>query len=159
QTWAVIIGINAYPERPLRGCVADALLMNEFLTKELGVPKDRIQCLLGPTERGSYNNSLIPSRINIVNTLLSLTTNSKIAYGDNIIIYFSGYRSTYYRHDWYGSYSLTGSVPVKALCPMDRHTLDPNGDRIPDISDREINTILTEISRVKGHRITLIQDC
>ncbi len=129
--------------------------MNEFLTEELGVPKDRIQCLLGPTEHGSYNNSLIPSRINIVNTLLSLTTNSEIVYGDNIIIYFSGYRTSYYIQDYYRSYSLTGSVPVKALCPMDRHTLDLNGDRISDISDREINTTLTEISRVKGHRITL----
>ncbi|KAK0227262.1 hypothetical protein EDD85DRAFT_750788, partial [Armillaria nabsnona] len=166
--WAVIIGIDAYDFSPLRGSVADALLMTEFLTKNLGVPKHRTQCLFGFSRHKSCRDSLIPSRVNIVNTLLSLTTNSEIACGDNIVIYFSGHGSTYYCDEYYDSdpsggdeqqVFVAGAGSIEALCPMDRNTLDVNGAPIPDISDREINTILTQISRVKGHRITFILDC
>ncbi len=48
---------------------------------------------------------------------------------------------------------------IETLCPIDRDTLDANGVLIPDISDRELNTLLTQISREKGHRITVILDC
>ncbi len=41
---------------------------------------------------------------------------------------------------------------------MDR-TATGTDSSVPDISDREINTILTEISRTKGSHITFILDC
>ncbi len=42
---------------------------------------------------------------------------------------------------------------------MDRTSSSGTDDSIPDISDREINTILTEISRTKGSHITFNLDC
>ncbi len=42
---------------------------------------------------------------------------------------------------------------------MDRDTIDSNGIPIPDISDWELDTILSILSRTKGHRITVILDC
>ncbi len=48
---------------------------------------------------------------------------------------------------------------VEALCPMDRDTLDSSGAIIPDITDRELNAILKQISYAKGNRITFILDC
>ncbi|SJL17896.1 uncharacterized protein ARMOST_21463 [Armillaria ostoyae] len=48
---------------------------------------------------------------------------------------------------------------IETLCPIDRDKLDANGVPIPDISDCELNTLLTLISREKGHRITVILDC
>lgn len=48
---------------------------------------------------------------------------------------------------------------IEALCPMDRGMNGMQGGIVPDISDREINAILAQISAVKGHRITVILDC
>ncbi|PBK90972.1 hypothetical protein ARMGADRAFT_872604, partial [Armillaria gallica] len=154
--WAVLIGIDAYKTYPLCGCVSDALTMENYLINDLGVPKERIQRLLGPTEHGSLNNFSVPSRTNIVSSLLNIVQNPEIEVGDNVIIYFSGHGTSYSPSD-VGFDAETGSI--EALCPIDRGDLDANDIPIPDISDREINAILTEISRSKGHHITFILDC
>ncbi|KAK0227168.1 hypothetical protein EDD85DRAFT_958400 [Armillaria nabsnona] len=73
--WAVLIDIDAYERNPLRGC--------GFLIDDLGVPKGHIQCLLGP-ENPISENSLTPSRANIVDVLYSLIGNPEIKRGDNI---------------------------------------------------------------------------
>ncbi|KAK0431471.1 hypothetical protein EV421DRAFT_168080 [Armillaria borealis] len=41
--WAVIIGIDAYEYCSLHVCVSDVLFMGRYLTKDLGVPKGRIE--------------------------------------------------------------------------------------------------------------------
>ncbi|KAK0505449.1 hypothetical protein EDD18DRAFT_1326539 [Armillaria luteobubalina] len=48
---------------------------------------------------------------------------------------------------------------VEVLCPIDRHPSDADEVAVPDISDREFNCIINEVSRVKGHRTTAILDC
>ncbi|KAK0227323.1 peptidase C14, caspase domain-containing protein [Armillaria nabsnona] len=176
--WAVIIGINAYPSCPLRGCMSDVKKMEEFLTKDLGMPEGHIQCLLSPIpippdpsdstrlciepeERRIVGGVTSPIRENTVNTLLSLSTNPQILPNDNIVIYFSGHGSSYdlkasglFKAD---DISAVGSIGT--LCPVDRSASDATDLCIPDISDRELNNILAEISRTKGNHITLILDC
>ncbi|KAK0213453.1 hypothetical protein DFS33DRAFT_1226655, partial [Desarmillaria ectypa] len=100
------------------------------------------------------------TRANIIHTLLRISADTRINKGDNIVIYFSGHGSKYLCSD-YPHYrgTIAGKGTIEALCHIDRDTLDKNGITIPDISDREINTILSEISRTKGHRITFILDC
>ncbi|SJL12686.1 uncharacterized protein ARMOST_16117 [Armillaria ostoyae] len=102
----------------------------------------------------------IPTRANIIDTLLSLSTNSEIENGDNIIIYFAGHGSIYFCSEYppYEGTSVADRGSIEALCPIDRTPPDSEVT-IPDISDREINTILKEISRTKGRRITFILDC
>ncbi|KAK0219283.1 hypothetical protein EDD85DRAFT_754269, partial [Armillaria nabsnona] len=153
--WAVLIGINDYTSYPLRGCVSDVQLMESYLTEDLGMPRDRIQLLLGSKEHLSPEDPLYPSRVHIVGTLLSLITNSNIVYGDNIIIYYSGHGSYYPYH------TEEDDEPeyIETLCPIDRDTPGEDGKPVPDISDRELNTILSLISRAKGHCITVILDC
>ncbi|KAK0505568.1 hypothetical protein EDD18DRAFT_1129682 [Armillaria luteobubalina] len=130
--------------------------MDRYLTKNLGVPSNRIQLLLGSKEHTYPDDPMYPSRIHIIGALLSLITNSEIVYGDNIIIYYAGHGSRY---------TLTvddeddESEYIEALCPIDRDTPGENGNPVPDISDRELNTILNLISLSKGHRITVILDC
>ncbi len=46
---------------------------------------------------------------------------------------------------------------IEALRPID--CTEGNGSHIPDISDREINIILQNISLAKGHHITFLLDC
>ncbi|KAK0457518.1 uncharacterized protein EV420DRAFT_1548745 [Desarmillaria tabescens] len=142
--------------------------MENYLHEDLGVPRDRFQLLLGPREQVYPKGSAIPSRKNIIDTLLSLITNPNIVNGDNIVIYFSGHGSNYswFHHHFQESSNSDGPIDavlaagsVEALCPIDRNSPDANGCPIPDISDREINAVLSELSRVKGNRITLILDC
>ncbi|KAK0227165.1 caspase domain-containing protein [Armillaria nabsnona] len=161
--WAVLIGIDAYESHPLQGCVSDALSMKDLLIEKLEVPGNRIQCLLG-AKNPTRGDSLTPSRANIVDALYSLIDNTEIARGDNIIIYYAGHGSSYQcsSHSLTpleGSKCRTGTCPIEALCPIDRDTKDAGGKWIPDISDRELNAIFTEISRTKGHKITFIADC
>ncbi|KAK0433824.1 caspase domain-containing protein, partial [Desarmillaria tabescens] len=76
-----------------------------------------------------------PSRANILMTLFGLIDNPEIQKDENIIIYFAGHGAAY----------RAEGIDVRYA--------------IADISDRQINTILTQISRAKGRRITLILDC
>ncbi|KAK0227261.1 hypothetical protein EDD85DRAFT_753015, partial [Armillaria nabsnona] len=151
--WAVLIGIDAYEYNPLRGCVRDALKMERYLTEDLGVPKHRIQRLLGSKEHASSDNYHIPTRVNIVQTLVGLMNNAEIQNGDNIIIYFSGHGSGYSTV----RYCSSANDSIEALCSIDR--MEGNGSHVPDISDREINTIFQNISLAKGHHITFLLDC
>ncbi|KAK0217548.1 hypothetical protein EDD85DRAFT_754468, partial [Armillaria nabsnona] len=154
--WAVLIGIDAYKRSPLHGCVSDTLSMQSFLIDDLGVPAEHIQCLLG-SESG---DSLTPSHANIIDVLYSLIDNHEIKQGDNIIIYYAGHGASYNcaEHSLKSSCD-TNSCPIEALCPLDRDTKDAGRKGIPDISDRELDVLFTQISRTKGHHITFITDC
>ncbi|KAK0207483.1 hypothetical protein IW262DRAFT_1229078, partial [Armillaria fumosa] len=153
--WAVLIGIDEYISYPLRGCVSDARLMEKYLTDDLGVPNNRVQLLLGSKQHLSPQDPIYPSRVHIVNALLSLITNSEIAHGDNIIVYYAGH-SSYYPYN-------TGEDDepdyIETLCSIDRDTPGEDSKPVPDISDRELNAILSLISHAKGHCITVILDC
>ncbi|KAK0205779.1 hypothetical protein DFS33DRAFT_1223564, partial [Desarmillaria ectypa] len=161
--WAVLIGIDAYESNVLHGCVSDALLMKKLLIEDIGVPEHRIQCLLG-SRNSSHGDPLTPSRTNIVKILHGLIDNPEIERGDNIVIYYAGHGSSYHCSEHFSTALESKSCsidvcPIEALCPIDRDTIDADGHPIPDISDRELNALFTEISRVKGHKITFIADC
>ncbi|KAK0441738.1 peptidase C14, caspase domain-containing protein, partial [Desarmillaria tabescens] len=159
--WAVLIGIDAYLSNPLHGAVSDALSMRGFLVDDLGIPEHRIQCLLGPHDSTPGDPSA-PSRMNIINMLHSLISNEEIQRGDNIIIYYAGHGSCYNCSDHFSTAeSRHGKdlCSIEALCPIDRDSIDANGLPIPDISDRELNVLFSQISHVKGHKITFIVDC
>ncbi len=135
--------------------------MKKFLIEDVGVPHDRIQSLLGfenPTPGGPPT----PSRTNIINVLHSLIDNPEIEQNDNIIVYYAGHGASYYCSEHFStaeSRCQTGACPIEALCPIDRDTMDSDEHWIPDISDRELNVLLTQISLAKGHHITFITDC
>ncbi len=126
----------------------------------MGVERGHIQLLLSPTPQSlnhATSATYIPAtRANIVNALIGLSTDNSIAKDDNILIYFSGHGASYECSDYYAS-SPASAGAIEALCPADRNLAARNG--IPDISDRELSTILSEICRTKGHHITVILDC
>ncbi|KAK0443319.1 hypothetical protein EV421DRAFT_544368 [Armillaria borealis] len=127
--------------------------MEKFLVEDLGVPKRRIQSLLGSKKQVAPSDPFLPTRANIIQTLTILIYNSEIEHGDNIVIFFSGYGSVYSCEEYCGK----GAGTIESLCPIDR--TEEDSFPVPDISDREINIILRQIAHAKGHRITLILDC
>lgn len=140
--------------------MADAIAIKQYLVEDLLVSKERIQILLGPTSHGDMStDTSVPSQANILSALLSLITNPNIEHGDPIIIFFAGHGSRYPLSDHDEDDDERSKKFVEALCPMDRNTFGSGGALVPDITDRELNTILSQISRTKGHRITFILDC
>ncbi len=128
----------------------------------MGVPSGHIDLLLGtdnttPQLLLEYTSA---TRTNIVDKLLCLSTNPQIQYGDNILIYFAGHGAVYQCKD-YPAYDFPADQgTIEALCPVDRNPIASDKDeRIPDICDRELSTILSEICRTRGHHITVILDC
>ncbi|PBK93858.1 hypothetical protein ARMGADRAFT_1079353 [Armillaria gallica] len=151
--WVVIIGIDAYDQFPLDGAFRDAKMILKYFIEDLGVPHTRIQCLLAPRsiKKGEAANFKRPTSANILQALYSLVTNKAIEPGDNIVVYFSGHGSCYPISEQLGC--------MQCLCPVDRDTIDAAGKPTLDISDRELNVILSEIRRSKGDRITVLLDC
>ena len=138
--WALLIGNNAYPKAPLSGCYNDALLIYRYLLKYLDVPRDHIRILRDA------------NRETLINAFYDLRDDERIKPDDNIVIHFSGHGSSYETQDYFTSFaSQAGSI--ESICPVDR------SDSIPDISDREINSIFSELRYTKGPNITIIFDC
>ncbi|PBL04268.1 hypothetical protein ARMGADRAFT_1022722 [Armillaria gallica] len=147
--YAVLIGINeyaSYTSYPLQGCVSDVRLMEQYLAEDLSVPHNHIRWLLGSKEHTS------PGDLNQISvhwiircTLHIIIHNPEILYGNNIIIYYSGH-GLYYLIEEQGD----ETEYIEALCPIDHDISGTDGKPIPDISDQELNTILTQISQVKG---------
>ena len=138
--WALLIGNNAYPKAPLGGCVNDVNLIKNYLKQYLNVPLDHIRALRDAT------------RETLINAFYDLRDDERIKPDDNILIHFSGHGSSYDTRDYFITFaSKAGSI--EAICPVDR------GDSIPDISDRELNSILSELRTAKGPNITVTLDC
>ncbi|KAK0238384.1 hypothetical protein EDD85DRAFT_728220, partial [Armillaria nabsnona] len=101
-------------------------------------------------------------RTNIIDALLSLSTNPQIHYGNNIIIYYTGHGAVYHckDHPPFASLEDLGRGTIEALCPMDHNTINAHDKKpIPDISNRELHTILVKICHTKGHHSMVILDC
>ncbi|PBK91794.1 hypothetical protein ARMGADRAFT_867604, partial [Armillaria gallica] len=158
---AVVIGIDDYvKEEKLRGCVSDATSVYRYLNTNMRVDASHIQLLLSTTPQ-SLNHTpgavhSAATRANIVDSLIGLSTDDAIGKDDNILIFFSGHGAVYECKDFYPTGPARRGT-IEALCPTDRDPAAPNG--IPDISDRELATIVAEICRTKGHHITIILDC
>ncbi|KAK0209635.1 hypothetical protein IW262DRAFT_1416396 [Armillaria fumosa] len=126
----------------------------ETLLIHIGMPEHRIQFLLG-SRNTSRSDPLTPSRANIVNILHSLVDNPDIERGDNIIVYYAGHGSSYHCSDHFST-ALGFKCRNGDVCPIEACAY---GWPIPDISDRELNVLFTEISLSKRHKITFFADC
>ncbi|KAK0500907.1 hypothetical protein EDD18DRAFT_784056 [Armillaria luteobubalina] len=147
--WAVLIGIDEYPHKPLHGCVSDAKSIQKYLNEDFGVPSDHIQCLLRDRE-ATHNSS--PTHDNIISALYGLVGNPAIANGDNILVYFAGAGMRYDAKEYFRE----DAQPIDAICLIDRGV-----NSTYDISLREIDGVFSQISQEGGATMmnTLILDC
>jgi hypothetical protein len=125
----LLLVINTFiPERELWGCVKGAQLEVGYLTRDLGVPDKTVF---------SFSQAQVRAdRENIVNALYG--RNALVEHNDNLLFIFQGHGLSYENE--------LGRLPTEALAPCDHG----GPSVVPDISDRELNIIVSEISRKKG---------
>ena len=135
------------------------------------------------------SSSTYPTRQNILSELWSLHRDNRIQHGDTIIVFYAGHGVNYSsggllrsgirvtesdRGDWNSFYQRnrinfkelddypTGPF-IDGIVPANRGEPDSepiySGRKVPDICDRELNTIFTVTRQRKGPNILFIADC
>ncbi|KAJ2915798.1 hypothetical protein MD484_g4578, partial [Candolleomyces efflorescens] len=144
--WALLIGNDNYPQSPLQGAVNDTLAWQSYLTNFLGVPNSHITIIHNAT------------RSDMVTALYDLRDNPYIKEGDHILFAFSGHGSRFNAKSYsFGEDLSLRPEPIEAICPVDRGL--PSGSGTPDISDRELLLILSDIHNRTKANITVVLDC
>lgn len=123
---ALLVGINNYPNQPLRGCVNDVVDMSAFLVKHCGFEMDNIRLLVD--ERASKKA--------IIERLGWLLTDAKS--GDKILFHYSGHGCQI------SSRNPQGEIDGldEAICPVDFGWDNDNA-----IRDKEFNKIFSTIPK------------
>ncbi|KAF8150569.1 caspase domain-containing protein [Crassisporium funariophilum] len=143
---ALVIGINEYEHATkLRGAVADAILINDYLKYDLRVPETQIITLIDEEA----------SRKNIIQAFLNLKSNQAIRRGDAILIFYAGHGD---EHKPPTGWEAGGSnSKIQSIVPHNFNST--TGHEVHVIPDRTIGALIDEIMYEKGDNITVILDC
>ncbi|KAF8548558.1 hypothetical protein OG21DRAFT_1422872 [Imleria badia] len=141
--FALIIGIDDYINcGKLRGAVADAKAMKEYLEQDLLVPGDHIRTLFDHDA----------TRDAIIRAFKDLRNDERIENGNPIVIFYAGHGG-----ELPSPASWTWWEPkskIQCLLPQDYDT-----SRIPPIPDRAVGALIEDIAKAKGDNISVIFDC
>ncbi|KAH7923100.1 hypothetical protein BV22DRAFT_1130887 [Leucogyrophana mollusca] len=146
--FALIIGINKYKSDgvpDLRGAIADADMVKDYLEKELCVPSTQIRNL-----RNSEG-----TRARILDEINAFVNDKRIQKGDPILIFYAGHGAESPSPPRW----LTSSSKTHHLVPYDYACEDEKGGTVPGIPDRTLGALLTCLAAETGDNITVILDC
>ena len=138
QKWALLIGINEYPEWAakyhLAGCINDVNAIEELLTGELfGFPPAHVLKLTSPADDAGH----LATRANILDAFRShLIENTRIQPGDVVVVYYSGH----------GSYVRDVHGDEEDACDETLVPCDSGPDHAQDIVDDEVAVLLDELA-------------
>lgn len=133
---AVLVGINAYPGAPLKGCVNDVVIMRDILVHKYNVPASSIRLLLD--DRATKEG--------ILERLNWLATNPS----KNKMFHYSGHGAQFPNQPYdKDDYEPDGMDEI--LCPID---MDWDGTFI---LDDQIDEALEKM--IDGHHMTMVFDC
>jgi hypothetical protein len=152
RQYAILIGINSYVERPLRGCVRDVVEMKKYLIS-LPVPIQVYLFTADTTRNASPSHSVEdsgrrPTYDNVKSALREVTSQAKP--GDSVYIHYSGH-GTRMRASQDPTSTYTGDVALNLL-------RGPDSDQILYFRGLELAHSLRDIV-AKGSLVTLILDC
>ncbi|KAF7329726.1 hypothetical protein MKEN_00235900 [Mycena kentingensis (nom. inval.)] len=146
RVFALIIGIDKYESGAvwnLESCVDDAQRVRQWLRNDLKVPKEHICMLLDKNAtKANIEKSFVRHLIN----------NESIQRGDAIVVYFAGHGSAVHAPEgWFHPGSVAGKAEV--LC-----SYDFGQGSVVGISDRSLQSLVEELSKIKGDNIAVILD-
>src|SRR5438132_5934776 len=89
----LLIGIDAYPRKALRGCVNDIDAMERVLIGWMGVPADDITRLASPRIGTLHRTTLpeAPATLANIRAALSRLSSAEVKPADRVFIYYSGH--------------------------------------------------------------------
>jgi hypothetical protein len=127
----------------LRGAVADANAVQEYLERHLKIPNSQIRNL----------RDAQATRDAIIEALRGLSNDVRINNGDPIFIYYAGHGSeTVAPPAW-----KTEEPVIQALVPYDCGT-KINDREVPGIPDRTVGALLSRLAQIKGNNIVRFFD-
>jgi hypothetical protein len=144
---ALLIGIDAYRERPLYGCVNDVNAVEAWLL-DAGVERAFLRKLIAPHKRAVPVDEQ-PTLGNLRAALSDLAT-ARVEHGERVFIYYSGHGV---RH--LGDLPNGRRFAREALVPSDAWRDDGS---MQLLFDTELNQILSTIS-TRGAYLTCVFDC
>ncbi len=141
---ALLIGIQYYKENPLDGPLNDIEGLHDVLVRLNHFRPNDITLITDHT-------STQPTRANILGAIRNLVRDAQE--NDSLLIYYAGHGTRYSGSVYSRSPSMQEDV-VEAICPIDRGSV-ANGEMVFDITDRDIDAIISGISA----KITFVLDC
>lgn len=133
---AVLVGINKYPDYPLKGCVNDIIIMRDILVRRYKIPANQIRLLID--ERAT--------KTSIEERLSWLVSNDST----NKLFYYSGHGAQIPVQD-YSDKNYEPDNLDELLCPVD---FNWDGTYI---TDNNIYDILCKMNPF--HHMTMVFDC
>jgi hypothetical protein len=134
---ALLVGINAYPSAPLRGCVNDVMAVSEMLTKHFGFATKDKRMLTDASA----------TTANILERLNWLVDGAKP--GDDLFFHYSGHGSQMIDSKYDSDEEPDGMDEI--MCPVDLNWRDKV------ITDDMLKAIFDKVPA--GVNLTVIMDC
>ena len=153
----LLIGIDAYKSKPLKGCVNDIDSIQRLLIDRAKIPTSQITRLVSPHPTYVPDTTVRAdeaTRANIVAALARLGS-ADVAPTDRVLIYYAGH-GTRLEVDDGGTSAFRGTITRfrEALVPVDGSLEGPTV-----LFDFELNALLADISRRTNGAVTVILDC
>lgn len=146
----LLIGIDDYPKKPLRGCVNDIDAVQKILLERAKVPKERILRLASPQEQAAPSMEVAAQPATLANLRAAFATlAARVREGDSVFIYYSGHgtRVEFTRQDGRRFHR-------EALVPVDFDA----GPAETLLYDHELNQLLGDIT-ARTRSVTFVLDC
>ncbi|WP_343693649.1 caspase family protein [Chitinophaga sp.] len=140
--YALLVGINNYPSKPLKGCINDVKAVSSYLQKSVPAEKLHIKEL-------TDNSDISPTRENLINSFDFFDSASS---GDTCLFYYSGHGSYAEAPAGLETY---GKGQIQSYVCIDSRS--PNGK---DLADKEMAFLIWKTLQKKtGLKFIAITDC
>lgn len=142
----LLIGIDAYPVKPLHGCVNDIDAVQRLLLQKAGVPASRIKRLASP-HADAQQDTTVPERpatLANMRAAFEALGSDKVRPTDRVFIYYAGHGGRV-------------AVPVGEQT-VHRECLVPIDGQNEALYDFELNSLIANITK-RTRAVALILDC
>jgi caspase domain-containing protein len=148
----LLIGIDDYGPKSLRGCVNDIDAVQRLLLKRAKLPKESVRRLASPLSGAKHDTSLPeePATLDNLRAALGELGTKKVQAGDRVFIYYSGHGARAICDDDEGL-----RFHREALVPADV-CAEPGKARL--LYDFELNALLAAIAE-RTRAVTFVLDC
>ena len=136
--YALLIGIDTYRTKPLRGCVKDAEDVEKYLVEDLKVYNGENQIRVLHNEKAS--------RAGILQALVDLRMDARIKKGDPILIFYAGHGTEIEAPQGWEA----GGQKIQTIIP---HDFSEDAPVVHSIPDRTLSALIDMLAAEKGDNI------